>query len=227
MHENFQPLPIHGAWDDALLAPVAEINEQMLDCLRAMVLRDEQGNAEPGGFGAHGGVAVLAGAAPKLVNDLRSQWRQLDSRAQRRLSACPYLLLDGGFTQAGRWERIAGSGVMDAGLRERYFSGAAGIALVRRTLLLAWHLARSNRLMASVVLGMDAASAERIALTRLKDLEALAELAPAWIAPRWVQQPIIWRQLIAAARADDPLTLRQVQLRGLQLLAGPRVRPIC
>jgi hypothetical protein len=203
MHENVQPLPLGGAWDAALLAPVAEINQQLLEWLRSAARQSEQAGT------------------PALVSALREQWRALDSVALRRLSACPYLLVDGAFAQAGRWERVAVPQVMDAPARGGYFTGAAGVALIRRTLLLAWHLARSNRLMASVVLGMSAPTAELIALTRLQDLETLAELAPAWIAPRWAQQMVVWRQLMQAARVDEPLPLRQVQLRGVQLLASP------
>jgi hypothetical protein len=204
MHENVQPLPLGGAWDAALLAPVAEINQQMLEWLRDAARQCQQTNTPP------------------LVSALREQWRALDSVALRRLSACPYLLVDGAFAQAGRWERVAAPQVMDAPAAcGGYFTGAAGVALIRRTLLLAWHLARSNRLMASVVLGMSAQSAERIALTRLQDLEMLAELGPAWIAPRWAQQMVVWRQLMQAARVEEPLALRQVQLRGVQLLASP------
>jgi hypothetical protein len=70
-----------------------------------------------------------------------------------------------------------------------------------------------------VILGMSTLSAERIGACRLADLEALAELGPGWIVPRWEQQPNVWRQLIAAGcRGHAPL-LRQAQLRGLQLLA--------
>jgi 5,10-methenyltetrahydromethanopterin hydrogenase len=36
MSEDFHPAPLSGAWDSALLGPVAEINEQMLECLRQM-----------------------------------------------------------------------------------------------------------------------------------------------------------------------------------------------
>jgi hypothetical protein len=210
MHENsqspLQPLALPGAWDPALLAPVAEINQQMLEYLRGMAEKDS---------------AQSMTQTPKLVSELREHWRALDVRSLRRLSGCPYLLLDGAFAQAARWQTVLGSGVMDAPLRAGYFTGSAGAALIRRTLLLAWHLARSNRLMASVVLGMNAASAERIALTRLQDLETLAELAPAWIAPRWAQQPIVWQQMIRAACAEEPLALRLVQWRGVQLLASP------
>ncbi|HXL97526.1 MAG TPA: hypothetical protein VN925_04065 [Steroidobacteraceae bacterium] len=200
MFEDFQPAPFSGAWDSALLGPVAEINEQMLECLRMTAVD-------------------CAADAPRLVSLLREDWRRLDAKVQRRLSACPYLLLDAGFAQPQRWDWMASAGVMDAAPRCGYFTGRDGVALVRRTLLLAWHLARSNRVTARVLLGMSALSAERIAACRLADLEALAELGPGWIVPRWEQQPNVWRQLIAAGCRGQPLLLRQAQLRGLQLLA--------
>ena len=85
MHDDISPPPVGGGWDSALLAPVAEINQQMLACLRQMALDDAPG-------------------APRLVTLLRADWRRLDASAQRRLAACPYLLLDAGFAQPQRWE---------------------------------------------------------------------------------------------------------------------------
>jgi hypothetical protein len=192
-------------WDGALLAPVTELNEQMLQQLRELALR------APGAGGAESG--------PRLVASLREQWCALEADAQQRLAASPCLLLDAGFAEPQRWERIGGCAVMDAGDRSAYFQDAVGVALVRRTLLLAWHLARANRVSARVLLGMSTAAAERIAACRLSDLEALAQRAPAWITPRWEQQPIVWRQLIDAASRRQSVLLRQAQLRGLQLLA--------
>ena len=209
MFEYQSPTPLSGVWDNALLAPVAEINEQMIECLRLMSEHDVVSDGRP---------------TPRLVSSLRPQWRRLDAASQRRLASCPYLLLDGGFSQPGRWDRMLSGTVMDPGVRGVYFSDRSGVALIRRMLVLAWHLARSNRLMAGVMLGINAASAERIAVTRLRDLEALAEGAPAWIAPRWEQQPIVWQQLIAAACGTGPLALRQAHLRGLQLLAREQSR---
>jgi hypothetical protein len=201
--------PQIGSWDSALLAPVAEINEQMLEVLKEIA-------AEPRLASERG--------TPRLVSALRAHWRRLDARAQRRLSACPYLLLDADFSQAAHWHRRLCDGVMDAPSRGGYFHGRNGIALIRRMLLFTWHLARCNRLMASLTLGLTSAVAERIASARLKDLEAIAELAPAWVVPRWEQHPIVWRQLITAACSEQPLSLRQAQLRGLQLLAGQQTR---
>jgi hypothetical protein len=40
MCEDLRPAPLSGAWDSALLGPVAEINEQMLEWLRLMAASD-------------------------------------------------------------------------------------------------------------------------------------------------------------------------------------------
>ena len=204
-----------GTWDVALLAPIAEINEQLLECLRSMAA-DEPGTA-------------AATLAPRLVQLTQPQWRRLDAGALRRLSSSPCLLLDAGFSQASHWQdpqSLAIDAVMDQPGQDVYFRGAAGSALLRRTLLLAWHVARSNRLMAGVVFGMNPAVAEGLARRRLKELEAMAERAPAWMMPRWERQPLVWRQMIDAACAGQPSTLRAMHMRGVQLLARERY-PIC
>ncbi|HEY6452471.1 MAG TPA: hypothetical protein VIX87_07710 [Steroidobacteraceae bacterium] len=203
-------MPLAGRWDSAMLVPVAELNELMLQILRAAAAAPAVPTA--------GGTAC---APPRLVTGLRERWCALNGSAQPRLARCPYLLLDAGFASRERWDRLAMQrGVMDGGAVRGCFAGPSGVALVRRTLVFAWHLARSNRLSARVLLGMSAECAERIADSALKDLEALAELSPPWVAPRWEQQPAVWRQMIRAALDGRPVALRRVQLRGLQLLAA-------
>jgi hypothetical protein len=200
--ENYAVPGVAGHWDGTMLVPVAEINGFMLEILRAAAAAADE-------------------SSPRLVSGLRALWCGLDKAAQQRLAQCPYLLLDAGFACRERWQRLSvDRGVMDGGCTRGYFASPQGVTLVRRTLVFAWHLARSNRLTARVVLGLNAECAERIAGSALKDLEALAELSPAWVAPRWEQQPGIWRQMIQAALAGEHLQLRQVQLRGLQLLAA-------
>jgi hypothetical protein len=98
-------------------------------------------------------------------------------------------------------------------------------ALIRRLLVLAWHLARSNPLAARITLGMSDTCAALIAGCRLEALEALAESRPDWIRPLWEDRPEIWQQLLTAALSDHEARLRPLQLRGLQLLAG-RLRPL-
>jgi hypothetical protein len=202
MIENHMPAGV-STWDSALLAPIAEINEQLLEALQAMALQDE----------------LRTPSVPRLVQMTREAWRRLDASALKRLSTSPFLLLDAGFSQLTHWQGLALDGVKEQSGQEVYFSGAAGTALLRQTLLLAWHVARSNRLMANVMLGMTAAVADCLAAKRLTELEALAARAPAWILPRWERQPVVWRQMLDAARVGHPSTLRTLHMRGWQLLA--------
>lgn len=214
MREEPEMLPLGGAWDQALLGPVADINERMLECLRHAALADAAGPP---------GLAAVASLPPPLLSLPAPLWQALDAAALRRLAACPYLLIDVGFGQPERWERWLPCAVRDAPAAG-YFQGPEGVALVRRTLVFAWHLARSNRLGARVLLGMSPRAAERIAESRLQDLDTLAERGCPWAAPRWERQPQIWRQLLAAA-AGPQAQLRQAQLHGLQLLAANRGAP--
>ena len=190
-------------WDPAVLAQIAEINEQLLEGLRSMAWQDESG-AKP---------------LPRLVQLTQEQWRRLEPQALRLLSASPFLLLDAGFAHVAHWQTPCTGAVMDQPGQDAYFRGTPGVALLRPTLVLAWHVARSNRLMANVVLGMTPAVADCLAGKRLKELEALAERPPPWIMPRWERQPIVWRQMLDAARIGQSSALRAVHVRGLQLLA--------
>ena len=188
-------------WDEGMLIPVTEINELMLGTLRTLAVGQGPG-------------------LPRLVSELRPLWHMIDDAALQRLARCPYLLLDAGFAAPEHWERRALEGsVHDGAMPRGYFASTAGIALVRHALVLARHLARSHRLTARVLLGLGPECAERIASRSLKDLEALAELCPPWIAPRWEAQPTVWRQMLQAA-LEGPEALRRVQTRGLQLMAA-------
>jgi hypothetical protein len=205
-----------GCWDRPLLAAVTELNELLLEVLRAAARADE-----PLRDGAVAGGTPPSAVRPRLIGGLRDLWQALDAAAQQRCAACPYLLLDAGFSEPARWDGGALSGgVRDADAPNAYFSGPSGVVLLRRALVLAWHLARSNRLTARVVLGMSLECAERIGGRALRELEALAESRPLWILPRWEAETKVWRQMIQAALDGRETALRRVQLRGLQLLAA-------
>ena len=190
--------PASGAarWDSGLLAPVTAINRQLLELL-----------CEP---------------VPSLRSPLTQLCNGLTPDARSRLARCPYVLLDAGFATPEHWSpsgRQPGA-VREAGSPGGYFGSRQGIALVRRTLVFAWHLARANPFSARILLGMAGACAPCVAASRLEDLEELAELCPAWVVPRWEAHPQVWQQLVHAARDGQVSQLRQAQLRGLQLLAA-------
>ncbi|HTW73817.1 MAG TPA: hypothetical protein VMD56_02720 [Steroidobacteraceae bacterium] len=221
MLEEPEMPPLGGAWDRALLGPVADINERMLECLHGAALAGAAGTLGA----AHTGVplepaAGVAARAPALLSQLAPLWQALDAAALRRLAGCPYLLIDVGFDQPERWERLQACAVRDSPA-DGYFRGPEGVALLRRTLVFAWHLARSNRLGARVLLGMGPRTAECIAQLRLQDLDTLPERGCPWAAPRWERRPQVWRQLLGAATGPQA-QLQYVQLHGLQLLAAER-----
>jgi hypothetical protein len=139
-----------------------------------------------------------------------------------RLAASPYLLVDAAFDDESRWRCLAPRMVQDVPVQfaEAVFVGPGAGDFVRRVLVFGWHVARANRQLARVVLGMSPACAERIGALRLQDLDWLAQHRPGWVRPRWERQPRIWQHLLLAAREPDSDLLTQVSLRGLQLMAA-------
>jgi hypothetical protein len=195
-----------GNWDIGLLEPLAEINERVLEALAT---------------GAAGGGLSCS----PLCQAPNIPWRTLSADARQRLASCPYLLIDGGFSRPELWVRPLGGVVRDARPGGRVFAAVLGPGTVRCVLMLAWHLARANRLAGRIALGLSEPCAALIAAGRLRDMEALAETGPWWISPRWESRSEIWRQLLEAAVCQRPGRLRTMQLRGLQLLAASVLPP--
>jgi len=191
-----------GRWlADGSLDSVAEINTQCLEFLASMA------------------------AAPRRDPAMAAQlacWGELGGEARARLAASPYLLADAGFDDEPRWQLLAQRMVHDLPpvQVEPVFVGPGAGDFIRRVLMFAWHLARANRQLARVVLGMTPGVATRIAALRLQDLDWLAQHRPGWVRPRWEKQPRMWRHLLLAARDPDRDQLTHVSLRGLQLMAA-------
>jgi hypothetical protein len=193
-----------GRWlADGSLDSVAEINGQCLEYLASMAAAAQQ-------------------TCPALFAGQLGGWRDLTAGARAQLAASPYLLADAGFDDEARWQALEQRMVHDLPTTqtEPVFVGPGAGDFIRRVLMFGWHLARANRQLARVVLGMSPGSAARIAGLRLLDLDWLAQHRPGWVRPRWEKQPRIWRHLLLAARDPDRDRLTQVSLRGLQLMAA-------
>ncbi|MEO8306425.1 MAG: hypothetical protein ABI616_00110 [Pseudomonadota bacterium] len=182
---------------------VAEINAQCLDLLCST---------------AAGSLLPL----PALLASHQARWCRLAPAARMQLAASPYLLADAGFDDEQRWLWPGRRMVRDLrrDLAAPFFVGEHVGDFVRRVLVFGWHLARANRQLARVVLGMTPACAAHVAALQLRDLDWLAQHQPGWVRPRWEKQPHIWGDLLRAADGDDDAQVAQVSLRGLQLLAG-------
>lgn len=191
-----------GRWlADGSLDSVVEINMQCLEFMASMAASPQR--------------------SPALAGQLAG-WRDLTAAAREQLAASPYLLADAGFDDESRWQLLAQRMVHDLPpvQVEAVFTGPGAGDFIRRVLMFAWHLARANRQLARVVLGMTPGTASRIATLRLQDLDWLAQNRPGWVRPRWEKQPRMWRHLLLAARDPDRDQLTQVSLRGLQLMAA-------
>lgn len=195
-----------GAWlGDGAMGPVEEINSQCLDLLTDMAVWPLVAARLPG---------VLAAQLPL--------WQELTPLARASLAASPYLLADAGFDDESRWQRLGAGMVRDQqrDFIQPAFEGEMVAGFVRRVLVLGWHLARVNRQLARVVLGMSPACAVQLCSLGLRDLDWIVEHRPGWVRPRWELQPRIWKHLLLAAHEDDPRRLTQAGLRGIQLMAA-------
>lgn len=198
-----------GQWlADGSLDSVFEIN---LQCLEYLVSMAQAGPS----------------SCPMLMAGPRSIWRDLPDAQRERLASSPYLLADAAFGDESRWRCLSARMVQDvpAQYTEPVFMGSGAEYFVRRVLVFGWHLARANRQLARVVLGMSPLCAERVARLRLQDLDWLAQHRPGWVRPRWERQPRIWQHLVLAARDPDGELLTRVSLRGLQLMAATMLNP--
>jgi hypothetical protein len=196
------------------LESVAELNEMSLALLA------EQAAAS----------APQAGAALAPLAEL---WPHLDAAARRRAAACPYLLLEAGFTDPRRWQEASAGQVTEAHepAYSSFFTVPAALEAARLVFTYAWHLASTQPAAARLFLGMPAPCAAAITRCSLRQMYALAERHPEWLRPRWSDRPEIWRELLAAAATGEGSALERARLHGLTLLAAevrhaPQERPV-
>ena len=103
--------------------------------------------------------------------------------------------------------RAAGSGRHPSRVpprARRYFTVPGTAALVQAVCVFGWHLARCQGSAAQLLLGMPAPCVNVLAQRTLGQVRSLATAHPEWLRPRWLRQPRVWRELLAAARSDDP-----------------------
>ncbi len=159
---------------------------------------------------------------PPLLAGLRTRWAELPAQAVRRLAAAPFSLFDAGFCHAPRWLELRSGGVHDASHRPSapYFDPAAACSITRRTLVYAWHLARSRPRAACLVFGVTIPAVESLAACSLAVLEATAERHAEHLRPRWANHPGFWRELLSASSAGADKRLHELLLGGVSRLAA-------
>jgi hypothetical protein len=159
-----------------------------------------------------------ASAGEAVFGHFGEQWRLLDAAGRRRAAACHYLVFDAGFADPRRWQRPASEPGTATGAA--FFTVPGTAALAQAVLLFGWHLARCQGTAAQLLLGMPAPCVAVIAQRTLGQMRSFATAHPEWLRPRWLRHPRVWRELLAAARTDDPPALWRAHLRGQTLLAA-------
>jgi hypothetical protein len=157
-----------------------------------------------------------AAQATPIMCHLGQLWRSLSPDARRRAAACPYLLVDIGFSDTSRWDTKSAQRVSRA---SPFFTVPRAASVARRVFVYAWHLSQSHNSAAQVLLGMPERCADLIASRTLTQVHELADKHPEWMAPRWPTLVSYWRDLLLAAECGKLRALLSARMRGLRLLA--------
>lgn len=150
---------------------------------------------------------------------------QIDARVCARAGSCPVLLLDLGFSDADRWDRIL-AGMSLAGPPALFTREAAG-SLLHEILMQAWSLSHSAPRAASLFFGMAPRITEAVAKLTGEELERIAQKHAIHLRPRWEDRRTFWARLLAAATGASEEPLVDVQLHCLSLLGGELVPQRC
>jgi hypothetical protein len=196
--------PLAQAWDASLQGHIADLNLRLVELLAAAAHDQETGLRTP------------------VVSSLRGDWRRLGQAALGRLADCPYLLLDMGLAGEGSRPLSPAPLVGEPAPPLRRAATGTGryLDLTQRALLTAWHFSHTSPLAARITLGISADACGAMASWRLPELERRAQSLSGRMCLRWESQLEIWRQLLGACADAQQRRLRQLQLRGLQLMAG-------
>jgi hypothetical protein len=167
---------------------------------------------------AHGAWACRGGLSTNILTRLAPL-----SQAQREAAAnCPYALFDLRFRDSTHW-------------RERLYNGrrwhvadeadpdAGTVEFVGLAVFYAWHIASMAGMTPQLLLGMNGETAEAFRGATLEVISSLAVTEAPHLSARWSDCPTYWSALAGAAGGGDPVTLRRVQLHGLQLAAASRL----
>ena len=208
---NIATRPVAG---EDIFGMLAELNERCLALLAEQALRP---------------VAPLP-PVPPMFRELPDLWGQFDTAARRRAAACPYLLMEVGFSDPYRWQRLsdqhasARAEVADTQraplIFDRGFFTAPSLQQVARSVFTgSWHIAQTQPLEATLYLGMPAQCVALLRTCSIMQLTDLAEQHASWLRPRWPGRPKVWRRLLEAGICGDSNKLEMARLHGVQLLA--------
>ena len=166
--------------------------------------------------------AVSGSQASVLLRSIADLWRAMDAAARRRAAACPFLLVDAGFSDPLRWQAPPAPQVGDAGEGpyDAFFTVPGTAHVARLIFTYAWHLARAEGSAAQFCLAMPTDTVKAVSRWTLPQINSLADCHRSWLAPRWPARVLVWRELLTTAATGEPAALERARLRGIALLAA-------
>lgn len=163
-----------------------------------------------------------AGQENGFVVALSRQLRALRSTPLARVARTPFLLLDMEFRNDIWWKALSKDALRAPTAPKTWlsqFPRTPSIKLARSALMLAWHLARTERESCPVLLGMSPSVTEAMAGMQPPQIDKIAEHHYAHLRPRWEDRPDVWRELLSTGEGDVAIA-RAFALYAMQLTWG-------
>lgn len=158
-----------------------------------------------------------------LVAPLRELLVTMGPKHRRRAAEIGLLLVDLEFHDPRWWSAICihPDRQWRTGKWRGQFPRRSAIPLARDTLMLVWHSVQADLDAACALLGLARPVAGLISNLKLSDINRIAVRRARHVYPRWYDQPLVWRALLAAAATGPKsIAMRNFQIQGLQLMGG-------
>jgi hypothetical protein len=168
---------------------------------------------------------VARGDAPVALvwmEELREVLLRTTADVRRRAARRAFLLVDMQFGNAQWWRHITSrrTRLGPSAAHPDIFPRETAIELARAVLTLAWHAVRADRIAAIACLGMTRAVLDIIRRLSLAEINRIAPQRFLDVRPRWEDRPEEWRRLLIDGQSRDVRRTREVDVRGLRLIAG-------
>ena len=149
-------------------------------------------------------------------------WPQLDTEALRDAARFPFLIVDVYFIDEAWWRSVLlnPQGLIGQGAMACLWTPVAAQKLTSEGLVFAWHMARWDRGVARLVLGMVPPVVEIFRELTPQELDAVSGLHGGALRLRWHEDQEFWTRLVSAAWDGDREALADIHLHAKLLLSG-------
>jgi len=152
----------------------------------------------------------------------RELWSGLAAEAIQRAARLPFLIVDVHFIDEAWWRSVLlnPQGLIGQGSNACLWPPEAAQKFMSEVLVFAWHIARWDRRVARLVLGMVPSVVELFRGLTPQELDAVSALQGGTLRLRWQESQEFWARLVRASRDGDSEALADIHLHAKLLLSG-------